>query len=280
MLCPHCGDLVSESERFCAACGADAGYPNVRMAQRAEEVHQLNARLAQARASAKALGYESELDQLGTSVASSEAVIARPLRRIIDLIEDAHRPYSTYHQEVSAGIRAPEDNKFDRTRTQFENAVFPNYFQQIRFGALTINQTWPSWFGDHAFILKEMMIAHRATVFEENPATLAPRLRLSLTDVFPPGYRATWDRRGDLAMAKLYPKLDSSTRVANHASLIMSSAAGGAGDYIEVHVFGPFNRSAIAKILGPRPRSREDRVIWAAFKRSATKVGIAVEETP
>jgi hypothetical protein len=49
-------------------------------------------------------------------------------------------------------------------------------------------------------------------------------------------------------------------------------------DYIEVHIFGSFNRSAIEKIAGPVPRSREDKLIWRKLRKIAAKIGVSVEE--
>jgi hypothetical protein len=251
----------------------------VRLAARKEEVETLGLRLATATASAEAAGYTNALKEFGDAVSSSMAVIARPLRIVQDLLEDDRRLYSTYHKQLNADTRVPEDNVFDRVRTQFENALFPNFYKEILFAALTLDGQWLESFGDHAMILKEQMIQRRATVFEENPYEFSKRHKIQLIDVIPAGYRAVWSRRGDLAMAKLYPRLDSGTDSGEHASLLMSSEiAGGSGDYIEVHIFGAFNRSAIERIVGPVPRSREDKLIWRSLKKAAAKAGVDVEE--
>ncbi len=92
MSCPKCGEVVPDSSRFCPACNADAGFPNVRLAERQEEVYKLEERLAMAAASAGAAGYTKVLRELGDAVSSSMAVIARPLRIIQDLLEDDRRP--------------------------------------------------------------------------------------------------------------------------------------------------------------------------------------------
>lgn len=128
-------------------------------------------------------------------------------------------------------------------------------------------------------ILKEQMIAHRTTVFEENPYYFATRHRLALTDTFPAGYRATWERRGDVAKVKLYPKLSAATKRSDYPTILMPDGTSAANsDYIEVHLYGPFTRAAIQKLIGPTPRSREDKMIWRKLKRDAQKAGITVEE--
>ena len=280
MHCPKCNEVVPEAQRHCLACGADAGFPNVRLAQRKQELTELNARVRMARASATAAGYDSVMDDFGISVLTSRAVIARPLRLLQDLIDTKHRTYSSYHKELSAGTRVASNNIFDLTRTQFENALFPNFYENICFAALTLDDCWVSWFGDYAMILKDPMIAHRATVFEENPFHFARRLKLSLTDTIPPGYRAVWDRRHDIAKAKLYSKLNSHTPKEDYPQILMNNSKGSEdADYIEVHIYGPFTRATIDMIIGPRPRSGEDRIIWRKFKASAENIGITVKET-
>ena len=137
----------------------------------------------------------------------------------------------------------------------------------------------PALTGDHAIILKEQMIAHRTTVFEENPYWFATRHRLALTGTFPPGYRAAWERRGDVAKAKLYSKLSATTTKSDYPTILLANCSSAANsDYIEVHIYGSFTGAAIEKIIGPTPRSREDKVIWRKLKRDAQKVGITVEE--
>ncbi len=280
MHCSKCNEVVPEAQRNCLACGADAGFPNVRLAQRKQELDELNVRVRMACASAAAAGFDPVMDDFGISVSTSRAVIARPLRLLQDLIETEHRTYSGYHKELSAGTRVASNNIFDRTRTQFENALFPNFFENICFAALTLDDTWVTWFGDYAMILKDPMIAQRATVFEENPFHFARRFNLSLTDTIPPGYRAVWDRRHDIAKAKLYSKLNSHTQKEEYPQILMNDTKGSEdADYIEVHIYGPFTRAAIDTIIGPRPRSGEDRIIWRKFKASAENIGITVKET-
>ena len=279
MNCPTCQELVADSQRYCPACGADAGFPNVRLAQRKHEETELAARLTTASDSASASGYSHVFCDFGSAINDSQAIIARPLRVLQDLIANKQKTYSGYHKELTAGTRIPENNIFDQTRTQFENALFPNFYQEICYAALTLNDKWVDWFGDHAMILKEQMIAHRSTVFEENPYNFSIRHGLALTDTFPPGYRAVWGRRGDVAKAKLYPKLSAATTSSDYPTILLPDGSSVAeADYIEVHVYGPFTGAAIQKIIGPTPRSHEDKIIWRKLKRDAQKAGISVEE--
>lgn len=274
-----CNETLPQHVRYCPACGSDVGFPNVRMAEKHCEVQALELRVAKARQSAAAANYSASLENFGEAIKRSSAVIGRPLRKIIDLVEDPNRPYTSFHNELNSGARIPEDNIFDKTRTQFENALFPNFYKDILFAALTLDGRWHEWFGKHALILKDQMISHRATVFEENPFVFANRHSIKLTENFPEGYRCTWERRGELAIAKLYQKLDKSTKFEEYANVILPDDGENAEkDYIEVHIFGSFNRNAIQKIAGPVPLAREDRVFWKKLKKLAFDAGIEVDE--
>lgn len=281
MNCPNinCGGQVPDSLRYCLACGSDAGFPNVRLANSETELEALRDRLEQAEASADAGGYSNVLNRLGEALLTSKAVVARPLGIILNLIENENTSYSTYHLELIGQIRSPEDNEFDRVRTQFESALFPNFHREIRFGALSLDDRWLGSYGPYAMILKEGMIAHRASVFEENPFVFATRHQILLNRPIPPGYRASWDQRDTLGKAKLYPKLRPTTDPSEFPRILLEDRAGtGDNDFIEVHIFGSFNRNSIEKVIGPPPTRREEKVLWARLKRLMSEIGGNVEE--
>ena len=281
MKCPHtdCGSQVPDSLRYCLACGRDAGFPNVRLANARTEVTALQNRLEQAEASADAGGYSDVLNRFGEALLASKAVVARPLGIILNLIEDQNMSYATYHLELINQTRSPKDNEFDRVRTQFESALFPNFHQQIRFGALSLDDQWLRSYGPYAMVLKEGTIAHRASVFEENPYIFATRHKVLLSSPIPPGYRASWDCRDRLGKAKLYSKLGPDTDSGEFPKILLEDRGGTAdSDYIEVHIFGSFNRNSIEKVIGPPPRRREEKVLWAKLKRLMSNIGGTVEE--
>jgi hypothetical protein len=270
---------VPVEARYCPACGEDVGFPNVRLADSTLELAALNRRLDDAETSAKAAGYFDVLKRFGVSVEKSAIVIARPLAVIMELMNNPNRSYATYHLEIEAGMRQPEDNVFDKTRTQFENALFPNFFKHIRFGALTLDDKWIPDYGPYAMVIREKMISKRASVFEMNPFDFVTKYRILANQSFPPGFRASWLRRHDLAKAKLHSKLKVSTPDIQFPEILMPTVAlGNPIDFVEAHIYGGFTRDAIEKIIGPNPNSRDDRTLWSKLKLSARKAGILVEE--
>ncbi len=278
MKCKKCTKDVPISLRECPACGEDNGFPNVRIAELPEETNALAARVERAEASAKAANYLDILIDFGAIVLTSKVAIARSLVPILSLLESDRQTYSTYQQQVAMEARVPEDTGFDTTRNQFESALHPNFHHKIRFGCLTLNNRGVPTFGTYMMILKDEMIAHRATVFEENPTVLVDRIGVLLNEGFPPGYRSTWEKRDVLAKSKLYPKISSSTQPDEYPQILLDEGEeGGAVDYIEVHIYGTFNRESIERITGPEPRTREDRVIWEKIARLVTEVGGTLE---
>jgi len=48
-------------------------------------------------------------------------------------------------------------------------------------------------------------------------------------------------------------------------------------DFIEVHIWGPIHRTAIERVVGPKAKSREDRVLWNSLETKLSEVGAVLE---
>src|SRR5207248_2492470 len=95
----------------------------------------------------------------------------------------------------------------------------------------------------------------------------------------PPGFRAIWQKRGELAAAKLEPKLDAATAPPDFPKyLLVNGSKPEEDDFIEVHVYGPLHRRAIERVVGPSPTSRKDRTIFADLRRKLREVGVPLEK--
>ena len=127
-------------------------------------------------------------------------------------------------------------------------------------------------------VLKDPLIARRASVFEANPYDLAERLAWLLTRPIPPGYRAPWNERDLLAKAKLHAQLSAGTKDADFPSILANDRGGtGNSDFIEVHIYGPLNKFSVEKVIGPKPRTREDRLIVKRLQRKLSEIGATLE---
>jgi hypothetical protein len=113
-------------------------------------------------------------------------------------------------------------------------------------------------------------------VFEENTIVFIKRHRIVIGDPIPLGYRATWENRDSLVVAKLGGKLTPKTTTADFQSILISSTSTDA-DIIEVHIFGPIHRKAVERLSGPQPRKNADKAILASVKRKLKEIGATWE---
>lgn len=168
MKCPNCNEEVAEHVRHCVVCGADVGCPNVRAAQRTEEVDALELRAKEAKDNSIKRGCKKVFHDFRDAVATSSAVINRHIGQINEFASSDNALYQTYYQGVRSERRLPENNDWDSIRGSCKSLFFPNYHDNIRCGSLSINKIGVSGYGAYSVVLKDMAIKDRATVFEEN----------------------------------------------------------------------------------------------------------------
>ena len=128
-------------------------------------------------------------------------------------------------------------------------------------------------------ILDEKMIGHRATVFEENSVVFMRHHKILVfeSDKLPKGYRATWESRGKLGVAKLADKINIDTKSDEYVNIIMNDGAVPEDDeFIEVHIFGPMSIRTVKRVLAKSPRKNSSRIILKALKESLKKMNIEV----
>lgn len=278
MDCPQCGVTVPECERHCPGCQADIGFPNVRAAAAPAEEAALDARVHDAEVSTAARGCRPILDSFGIAVLQSKVVLCRSLGILYRLVSSDTELYSTYYRAREAGTRLPEDNEWDRYRGAVDGTLFPNYHKDIVFAALTLDNHGVQRFGAYAVFLRDAMIQHRASVFEENSRCFCVRHKVTAGLPIPPGYRATWKERNRLAIAKLHSKLDGTTAENDFPGVLLSQGKVADDDnFIEVHIFGPIQRRAIERVVGPKPKKRQDVALWKALDGCLKEVGAVLE---
>jgi len=279
MGCASCGTPVPVASRNCPVCQTDVGFPNVRAAQETKERAALGERVEDARVSARARKCEAVLDDFSNAVLRSKAVTCRSLSTLLGLVSSDNALYNSFYRQIESGARLPEDSPWDRGRTAVDGTLFPNYHMDIVFAALSLDNRGLANFGKYTIVLKEDMIAHRATVFEENSFIFCQKKHhIVVGDSIPPGYRALWLERARLAMAKLHSRLDAKTSPDIYSQILMKQGHDPAeDDFIEVHIFGPIHRRAIERVIGPKPIGREERALWQSLKRKLDEVGVPLE---
>ena len=280
MQCPHCHGEIRDSERNCPVCGHDCGYPNVRAAQRPEEMDALAQRLHAPEASATARGCIDVFSQFRRAVASSKAVLCRSLSKVMELVSSDNELYASFYQLVGMGARRPEDSTTERDRLIADDLLFPYYREQIRFAALSLDGRGATSWGDCSLVLRDIAIRDRATVFEENSLYFCSARGLGVGRPVPPGYRAVWGERDQLAAAKLEALLKPGMQPREFPGILLkTSGKPPREEFVEVHIYGPLHRQSIERLVVRQPKRRAERAMLIEVKRklNAAAVGATVE---
>jgi hypothetical protein len=244
MNCYACGADVAAHWVQCANCGIHLGFPNVRTANAHAEVTHLDARHREVRVDAEGRGVGAVLRAFEAAITlASRAVICRPLGTLNRFIQSQRGPFQTFYQQVAWG-RIPEDNSYDRVRGAVDFLFFSYYGEHIHFAALTLNRSGLPSYGNCHLILRNASICARASLFRENTLTYCQRTGQAAAQPLPvTGWRAGWDQRHLLAVAKCGPEITMVTQPADFVRILMRSRSASDADdtFIEVHVHDPLS---------------------------------------
>ncbi len=278
MNCPTCNNEIPLVAERCLHCAMPGLFPNVRAAAEPNERDALDRRVKKAIQDATSRGCEHVLNDLATALAGSQAVIARPLNEIQRLASSDKQGYATYYQLTDAEVRLPDGDEWNSLRRITDEALFPGYKDKIRFAALTLDGVGLSNYGDCSITLREHMIRHRTSVFEENTALFMKRHKVSIPDVAAriQGYRATWDDRVKVCIAKLAPKLTPALQATDHPRILLNQGATSDDDeFVEAHIFGSITARTIERVVVTAAKGRKS--ILRALSQQLMKVGAVLE---
>lgn len=248
-ICDYCGHSMPFSSSPCPHCGRPARYPNVRAAEAAQEKAALDLRHQSAHTDASNRGSTHILTDFETAVGKTVAVIARPEAKLLELASNDNVIYSTYYDLISSGSLIPEGSQWDVFRVPAEHALFPGYKERMRFAALSFDGIGLTNYGNCFITLREEMIAHRATVFEGNVVMRLLDTTIRETISLPAGYRATWQERAKLCVAKLAEQLDDKTTQDQYPDILLKQGTSSAeDDFVEVHIYGPMTVRTMAQV--------------------------------
>jgi hypothetical protein len=255
-------------------------FPNVRAANDPIERRALVDRYNKARQKAVLRGCDNVLTDFEAAVTKSQAVIARSLQEADRLALGDHEIYATFYQWRESGIRLPVGGKWDVLRGVADIALFTGYEEQIRFAALSLDGLGLSKYGDCFLVLSDKMIAHRASVFEENSVIFMDRhgIRMAEAHNLPKGYRATWEERGKLAATKHVDEIGPSTESSCYSRLLLREGESAEKDrFIEVHIWGPMTARSFDRVIAKKPETRAKRVFLTAMRERFGKLGVNLE---
>jgi hypothetical protein len=274
MQCPECKKLSADSVMTCTHCGTHLGFPNVRAAADSTEVATLMGRYNQVVGKARTREAQTPLADFEAAIQrDSQAVICRPLGTLNALITSGNGLFQTFYRQVGLG-RIPQGNKYDLFRTSVDNLLFPYYHEQIHFAALSLNATGVSSYGGDRpchLVLNEM-IQNRASVFEENLFLYCERTRQPATAPIPAGFRATWENRHILAIAKLGDNINKTSTAQDFPGLLLRAGRTTCDDeFIEVHIHHPLTEAAVEQARLPKIKPAKGTTKLSKLKETTEK---------
>jgi len=111
---------------------------------------------------------------------------------VSELLSSDNTLFATFYQSVHGDARLPEDNEWDRIRQSVDSLLFPYYYDQLRYAALSVDGSGVTGYGEYCVVLKDAAITNRASVFEEDTVLFVKHHRIVAGDPLPPGFRAIW----------------------------------------------------------------------------------------
>jgi hypothetical protein len=275
--CTFCGHPVPPTASLCPHCARPSLYPNVRAAEQETEREALEARYLLAVQDAESRGCRDAVHAFESATDASHAVLSRPLADVERLASSDRQLYATYYQLLEAGVKLPDGDKWDPLRRRADETLFPGYKDKIRFAALSLDGSGVPRYGECSLVLREEMIAHRASLLEGNSALLMEKWAYNL----PLGLRAVWADRARLCVSKLAASLRPEITTADFVSLLLHPGARPEDDdFVEVHIWGPMSSWTLARVVlsGTAGARRPARARVKALRAKLAKAGIDLEE--
>lgn len=263
---------------MCPRCEAFLGYPNVRSAQESAETKELDRRYRVAQDDVRRRSCEPVLNQFEDAVRQSKAVICRRWGALTKISERSNDLFKTFYKQLAEKDRLPQDSYFDRARLAIDSTFFPYYYLHINFGALSLNGTGPASYGECSIVFREDSISHRTTVFEENALVFCEKHPIQVGQPPPAGYRAVWEDRHRLAAAKLHAEIDDQTEPDGLPGILLKQKGRTDTDeFLEVHIYGKLDLTAVECFIAPKPKPRDDQVLAQRLKRKLREAGAKIE---
>jgi hypothetical protein len=150
--------------------------------------------------------------------------------------------YKSYYKQVEDGIRKKASYHNEKRREIVDTALFGKYKDDIIFSALSLkNSNGLTSYGDYVVFLKNDFISKRTTFLEENSYTFASKnAKEIISGNIPLGYRAIWENKSKLSIAKLGDKIKKKTKCFS-SILLHSDGDRNNDDFIEAHIYSSIN---------------------------------------
>jgi hypothetical protein len=268
---PGCGFDMPLGEQHCPHWGRPRLFPNVDMASTEDEQKGLDRRYQKSLRAAKKNKAEDTCKAFEAFAAETAIpVVARPMLEVSRVAKMDSELVATFagRGEVSltAGTHVIRGPKWSTIRVPAESALYGEQNRrELHFAALSPNDEGLSNYGDCSITLREELISHRTTVFNENMLEFFGRHgnKYFKTGRFPPGNLTVWDDRGKLAVAKHAGELKEKSDESDFPSVLLTSGSDTTDDrFIELHILGGMTVRTFEKVvLTSRPNGTAPAIV-------------------
>lgn len=263
--CPQCNSWLPDSDRYCLTCRHDVGSPNVRSAGSQSERSALKKRFEAAKRKARSRKLEQPFNNCRDTIdKNSSVVVAMPAAVARKLAEDPRELYVNIEKLVGAGVRCPPAPQDDRHRCAVTGFLFGSYGPKITYGVLSLNDEGLPTYGRVFCRLRNVAIQNRTSFLEENSFTFVRKHNLRLHSSIPEGYRAVWQNRHQLALAKISESLTTASGVSAWQKLLVYSdgKTRANDDFIEAHIYDSFDIGAVERMVvaNTKGMSRNEKI--------------------
>lgn len=260
--CERCHNEIPLDSECCPHCGGNGlNCPNVVLARQESERQALDQRFKDALVDATTRGCEALVRAFAVAVESSKAVMGSTLQKLLPILTRDRDVFATFHELAELRFlreSSPNGPDWNVVRPAAEVALLggPKRIDRLHYAALSLDGLSLPHYGDVSIVLRENLIAHRVSLFQENSAVYVYRHGVN----FPPGTRGMWSERPKLCVAKLAAQITASTRPDEFPMILLKPGATGLDDnFVEIHVFGPMTFRTFEKVTttlrGARPSS-------------------------
>jgi hypothetical protein len=129
--------------------------------------------------------------------------------------------------------------------------------------------------------MKAEMVTHRTTLFEDNNVVFTvyeQTTTMAQAEHLPRGYRAVWEEREKLCVAKLAPRLHSGLKAADFSVLLLEQGATSRDDRIvELHIWGSLTIRSVQHVRILRERSRPLKAAIKDLQRLLKQYNVDVD---
>ncbi len=259
--CERCQNEIPLDWECCPHCGNGLNCPNVVLARQVSEIQALEQRFRDALDDAATRGCETTVQAFAAAVTSSQAVMGSTLQKLLPIVIRDRDVFAAFHELAELRFlreSSPTGPDWNVVRPAAEVALLGGRkrINRLHYAALALDGRSLPHYGEVSILLRENLIAHRVSLFQENSAVYVYRHGVNL----PLGTRGTWGDRHKLCVAKLAAQITASTRPDEFPTILLKPGATGLDDnFVEVHVFGPMTFRTFEKVTttlrGARPSS-------------------------